>query len=125
MTSVNRMLITTDADTNKYLTLQPYTQSFTSSAVSVTAGNYILRTYTVLLSTDTSRYSLWMNMGPYGSTWRKAPFTDYVSGPSLIAANISASGSNITLNVYLVNQSPSTISFPAFDIYVRRRDYRD
>lgn len=128
MTSVSNMVITSDADTSKYLTLQPYTMTFSSASASVGMGAYVQRTYTIPLSRATKRYSLWVNISLDGGSYVKMPNPDrrYGSmGERSISVTVSQSGSDLTLNIYLVNQSGTTQTFPSFDINVIRRDYLD
>jgi len=118
---------TTDMNTKKYLTNTPYTQSFSSSAVSVGVSSYVTRNYTIPLSTATRFFSLLINVSLDGDLYIKAPNMDrrYASGQQLIATTISISEGNIFLTLYLVNQSGSTQNFPSFTLNIVRRDYTD
>lgn len=118
-------ILTTDANTNKNLTTANF--SFTSASVNVPIASYQLRQYTISLSRDTRFYQIYVNTNI--STWvgyKSLPISDlYIDSSRQVAVNISQSGSDITLNFYLINNSPGTINFPAFNINVTRRDFTD
>lgn len=127
MTDVSKFIITTDANTSKYLTDAPYTTSFSSSAATVAVGAAVTRTYTIPLSEATRLYAIWVNISLDGAAYIKIPNRDrlYASNAQRIATTLSAVGSNATLTLYLVNSSGSLQNFPAFTINIIRRDYVD
>lgn len=122
---VKDFIVTTDANTNKNLSSGDF--SYSSPAVSVGVGSYVLRSYTVPLSRDTRFYQLYVRLSIDSDSWTALPTGDrlYNSNQRAIAINTSSSGSNTTLSLYLVNQSGSTQSFPAFTVFVTRRDFVD
>lgn len=126
MTDQTPFIITTDSNTSKYLTDDPYTNSYASASVSVAVGSYTTRTFVVPLSTVTRLYSIWVNVSLDGSTYVKIPNRDrQYGGVRNIATTISSSGDSATITMYLVNISGSTQVFPAFTVNVIRRDYVD
>lgn len=122
---VKDFLVTTDANTNKNLSSGNF--SYSSSAVAVGVGNFATRSYNVPLSRDTRFYQLYVRLSIDGVDWTSLPAMDrlYNSNQQGIAMNTSSSGNNTTLNLYLVNQSGVTQNFPAFTVYVTRRDFVD
>lgn len=127
MTNVSNFLKTTDANTSKYLTNQPYTDSFSSASVSVSVFSYATRNYTIPLSENTRAHELWVNLSLDGDVYIKMPNRPRVYGGGVrsISSTMSVDGGSIYLTLYLVNQSPTTQTFPSFTVNVIRRDYVD
>lgn len=127
MTDPTQFIRTTDANTKKYLTDTPYTNSYNSSAATVGVGTYTTRTFVVPLSETTRFFSLWVNVSLDGSTYVKIPNRDrlYASGARTISTTVVISGGNATITMYLVNTSGVSQNFPAFTVDVIRRDYTD
>jgi len=127
MTKVSDFLITTDADTSKYLTNAPYTNSYSSASVSVGVGSYTTRSFSIPLSTSTRLYDIWVNISLDGGTYMKIPNMDrqYSSNQQLISTQVNANNGVATLTLYLVNQSGGAQTFPAFTVNIIRRDYVD
>lgn len=127
MIDLTQFTRTTDANTKKYLTNTPFTISFNSAAVSVGVGSYATSTYIVPLSTETRFYELWTNVSLDGSLYIKIPSRDrlYAGTSQNIAITVRGLGSSVEVILYLVNQSGTTQTFPAFTLNVIRRDYVD
>jgi hypothetical protein len=127
MTNPSEFIKTSDADTKKYLTDDPYTAAFTSAAVSVGVGTYATRTYVIPLSALTRFFGLWVNISLDGGEYIKIPNRNrlYASNAQNIATTVEIDNGQITLTLYLVNQSGVSQSFPAFDVNIIRRDYVD
>ena len=122
---VEDYIVTSDANSTKNLSSDTF--PFSSAAVTVPTHTYVLRSYTIPLSESTRFYQLLVNLSIDGNQYFSVPTRDrrYNSGNRTIATVISVSGSDITLNLYLIATSGSSQNFPAFTINVIRRDIVD
>lgn len=127
MIDPTQFIRTTDANTKKYLTNTPYTNSYNSTAATVGVGTYTTRTFVVPLSTLTRFFSLWVNVSLDGDVYIKIPNRDrlYNTNTQTIATTVAIAGGNVTITMYLVNTSGVSQNFPAFTVNVIRRDYTD
>lgn len=118
-------IVTTDTNSNKNLSSEMF--SFNSAATSVGVGSYATRSYMIPLSKITRFYQIYVNLSIDGNEYYAVPnpVRVYSGGMRSISTVISQSGSNISINLYLVNQSPSTQNFPSFTVNIYRRDFED
>lgn len=127
MIDVSQFSTTTDANSSKYLTDSPYTNSYSSASVVVGVSSYATRTFVVPLSDQTRLYALWVNVSLDGDVYVRIPNRDrsYASNARIISTTMSSDGTNATITMYLVNASGVSQTFPAFDVNIIRRDYVD
>lgn len=122
---VKNFIFTSDCDYNKNLSSESFV--FTSAAATVAVSSYLRRQYTVTLSEETRHYQMYVNLSLDNGEYYAIPNPDRLYGGTdrTIAVNVSQNGSDVTLNVFLVNTSASSQNFPAFTINVTRRDFVD
>lgn len=117
---IKDFIVTTDTNTNKNDSSNLYT--FSSASVTVPAMNYIVRSYNIPTPTNTRLYQILVNISRDGDVYYAVPNQDRrygTTGQQLIATVVSNSGSNISINLYLVAQTPTgSQTFPAFNVNV-------
>lgn len=121
---VTNFLLTTDADSNKNLSITD--NEFSQAAISLSAGTYKLVTYEFDISEDTRLYQVYVNLSIDGDFWTALPCRDrQYSNNRVISMNLSQTGTTVSLNVYYVNQDASTRSFSAMTVTIKVRDFVD
>lgn len=123
---VKNFVFSSDCDYNKNLSSE--TLQFSSDAVTVGVGSYALRQYTIPLSEETRHYQLYVNLSLDSGEYYAMPNPDRRYGTGnvrTISVNVSQNGTDLTLNVYLINSSPGSQNFPTFTINATRRDFVD
>lgn len=122
---VKNFLFTSDCDYNKNLSSEDF--EFSSAAATVGVGSYVQRQYTLTLSEETRHYQLYVNLSLDSGEYYGMPNPErrYGGGVRAISVNVSQNGSDLTLNVYLINNSGVSQNFPAFTINATRRDFVD
>lgn len=130
MTNYNQikaLRLTTDANTNKNISSESFT--FSSASVSVAAGSFVTRSFTIPLSEDTRFYQVYFNYSIRPGEYYSAAQFEYVDPSASQRRYGNQLSSNpdgtLTLIVYLVNNGPGSSTFPAFDVNVLRRDFLD
>lgn len=122
---VKNFVFSSDCDYNKNLSSEDF--QFSSDAATVGVGSYLLRQYTITLSEETRHYQLYVNLSLDSGEYYALPNPDrlYGGGVRTISVNVGQNGTDLTLNVYLINSSPGSQNFPAFTINATRRDFVD
>lgn len=122
---VKDFIITTEASAIKNLTSESFT--FSSAATAVGAASYVLRQFTVPLSTDTRFYQLYYELSLDSGKWFDvADVSPYQqSGIRGVQVVVSKNATDLTLNLYLIDQSGAGTSFGDITINVTRRDFVD
>lgn len=126
--SVKNFIITSDADANKNMSSATY--NFTSPSTSVAVGSYALKQFTIPLNKATRFYQLYIRYSLNPDNWYAFPVPDliYDSDPAnalQIATNVTQSGTNLVVNMYLINIGSGTLLVAAFDVNITRRDFVD
>ena len=124
LSQINKFLLASDVNTNKNLSSGTY--DFSQSSITVGAGSYALRTYSVPLSSSTRLYQIYVNLSIDGDVWTTLPARDRLySNNRSIAINLAQTGSSISLDVYMVNRDTASQTFAAMTVSVKRRDFVD
>lgn len=124
---VKDFIVTTDANSNKNISSTIFLS--TSPAAVVAAGSYAQRNFVIPLSQATRLYQLYINYGFEPDQYYSPSRYEYVdpgdAGKRISLQVTSNPDSTLTVAVYLVNNNPSPVSFAAFDVRFRRRDFLD